>query len=184
MTSPLAVSPIVDTSTELVVEAISPSATTLKIEAGEIIRDPAFPDLALCVEFTWTPLFTIAESVPMVADPDAGPDRWRMAMTWDTSAIPDGAYLLRVTATNTSGETQVHWGRRWVNVEHPFVPDPTEPGPEANPESNPESGPEANPESADSNETPSDDGCQSGPAPLVLFGLLTIVVGRRRRLSA
>jgi len=181
MTSPLADSPIVDTSTELVVEAISPSATTLKIEAGEIIRDPDFPDLALCVEFTWTPLFTIAESLPMVADPDAGPDRWRMAMTWDTSAVPDGAYLLRVTATNASGDTQVHWGRRWVNVERPFVAEPTEPGPEANPETSPESGPDNNPESAESTEPPSDDGCQSGPSPFALFGLLAALASRRLR---
>jgi len=179
MTAPLADSPIVDASTELEIQAISPRPVTLKLEAGELIRDPDFPDLALCVEFTWTPLFTVAESVPMVADPDAGPDRWRMAMTWDTSAVPNGAYLFRITATTTSGETQVHFGRRWINVEHAVTPGPTEPGPEQSPEANPELTPDTNAEST--GDPASDDGCQSGPAPLGLIGLLAFVGRRRRR---
>ncbi|HRE88444.1 MAG TPA: hypothetical protein PK095_04810 [Myxococcota bacterium] len=139
VTSPLVDSPIVDTSTRISVEAIASGAPRVtKIEAGEIIRDPEFPDLTLCIEFTWSKLFEVASDLPMVADPERGPDRFRLDYDWDTSTIPDGAYLLRVTTTDADGTEHVTWARRWVNVEHEVPIVPADPGPEPTPEDSPE----------------------------------------------
>lgn len=185
VTEPLADSPIVDAEAPIVIEAIAPTPPRVTLEAGEIIRDPDFPELTLCVEFTWTPLFTVATDLPMAADPAAGPDRYRLDFTWDTRQIPDGAYLFRVTATDGSGETQVHWARRWINVEHedgptvPPIPDtgPTEPNPEASTPAEP------NPE-ATAPPTPSTSGgCLAGPSwalPLLSLVALLLPLSRAR----
>jgi hypothetical protein len=139
VTSPLEESPVADASTRISVEAIAPAAPRVtRIEAGEIIRDPEFPDLTLCIEFTWSKLFEVASDLPMVPDPERGPDRFRLDYDWDTSAIPDGAYLLRVTTTDADGKEHVTWARRWINVEHEVPIVPADPGPEPTPEDSPE----------------------------------------------
>lgn len=169
VTEPLLDSPSVDLQTMLRFEGVSPTAPTLTIEAGEIHRDPDFPPNTLCVEFAWKPLFTIADGVVMVADADAGADRWRSDHAWDTSAVANGSYLMRVTAKLADGTTSVFWSRRWVNVEHPLV---AEPQPEAGPEPTADAGVEAP-------STPGDDGCQGGGG-LGWLGLATLLFRRRR----
>ncbi|MCC6624334.1 MAG: hypothetical protein IT385_23990 [Deltaproteobacteria bacterium] len=120
VTAPLEDSPIVDAAADVRLAAIAPGpgAPTVTIEAGDIVVDPAFPAGTLCVEFTWTPTRAVMADVPLVPDPEAGPDRWKLEATWDTRDVPDGAYLLRVTTRAASGETSTTWARRWINVEH------------------------------------------------------------------
>lgn len=178
VTSPLVDSPIVDTTARLSVEAIASAAPRVTIEAGEIVRDPAFPELALCVEFTWTKLFTVASDLAMKADPSAGLDRFRLDLDWDTREVPDGAYLLRVTTTDAAGVAHVTWARRWINVEHLAPEPPVEPGPEPSPEPGSEVA-----EVADGPVVPMGDtgGCRSGGVgPWAMFGLALASLGRRR----
>ena len=129
VTEPIVDSPIVDQSASFSIEAIAPAAPKITIEAGEIIQDPDFPDLTLCIEFTWTKLFTVATDLPLVPDDANGPDRYRLDWEWDTTAVPDGAYLMRITATDEDGVEHIHWARRWINVEHAIPITPADPGP-------------------------------------------------------
>jgi hypothetical protein len=114
VTTPSTDSPFVDARADFIIEAISPEPLSVTIEVGDIVRDPDFPPLTLCVEFTWAPTRLVLSDVPLVADVAAGPDRWRLDASWDTREIPDGAYLMRVTARQASGATQTVWARRSV----------------------------------------------------------------------
>lgn len=176
VTSPLIDSPLVDQDTRISVEAIASAAPRVtKIEAGEIIRDPEFPDLTLCIEFTWSRLFTVATDLPMVPDPDRGADRFRLDYDWDTSAVPDGAYLLRITTTDADGTEHVTWARRWINVEHEVPIVPADPGPELTPETQPETV-----EGAETTDiTPAgDDGCGAAPSPWLALALAALLYRR------
>lgn len=189
---PLLDSPIVDDRATIAIEAISGEPLSVTIEAGEIVRDPDFPPLTLCVEFTWSETLEVVRDMPLVADDSAGPDRWRAELDWDTRAVPDGAYLLRVTARQDSGATQTIWARRWINVEHAVVADP---GPEAGPEAvepdptEPEAGvPDPSEgavevESIDARDGSNDDtGCGAGPGPaLGWLAIAAVLAGSRRR---
>lgn len=178
VTSPLEESPLVDSTARLSVEAIAAAAPRVtKIEAGEIIRDPEFPDLTLCIEFTWSRLFTIASDLTMVPDPERGPDRFRLDYDWDTSAVPDGAYLLRVTTTDAAGVEHHTWARRWVNVEHEVPIVPADPGPELPAEDPPEAAEGA--ETAD-NEAAKDDGCGAAPSSWLALALAALAFRRAR----
>jgi hypothetical protein len=180
VTAPLADSPSVDTETTVSVEAIAPAVVNVTLEAGEIQRDPAFPENTLCVEFTWTPLFTVAENLTMVPDPAAGPDRWRVDYLWDTSEVPDGAYLFRVTVTMADGSKSVFWSRRWVNVEHPVpVVPPSEPGPEWVADAAPEA-PETNDELSASGGCASGGGFDGSWWALAGLGFGCLAINRRR----
>ncbi|MCC6622640.1 MAG: hypothetical protein IT385_15360 [Deltaproteobacteria bacterium] len=173
VSEPLVESPIVDDDARLVIEAVSPEPPSVTIEAGTIVRDPTFPAGTLCVEFTWAPtLGVIMNDVPLVADPDAGPDRWRLETRWDTRAVPDDAYLLRVTA-KTPTRTEVVWSRRWVNVEHPR---PVEPPPEAGPEGSAEG---TTAEAPDSDEA--DAGCAGGGVAMAPWLVLLVLRVQARR---
>lgn len=174
VTSPLEESPLVDTSTRISVEAIASAAPRVtKIEAGEIIRDPEFPDLTLCIEFTWSRLFTVASDLPMVPDPDSGADRFRLDYDWDTSAIPDGAYLLRITTTDADGTEHLTWARRWVNVEHEVPIVPADPGPEPQPETA---------EGAETADSPAatDDSCAAAPTGWLALAFAALAFRRAR----
>lgn len=156
VTSPTIESPIVDAAADFTIEAISASAVRVTVEAGDIIRDPEFPQHQLCVEFTWTPtLGTIFEDVPLVPDP-IGANRWRLDATWDTRDVPDGQYLFRVTAEDADGNTQVLWARRFFNVEHPRVEPELEPAVESADDVGVDAGAEVE------RAQPKDDGCAGG----------------------
>lgn len=160
VSAPILESPIVDSESTFTIEAYAASAVSVTIEAGDIMRDPAFPQDTLCVEFTWTPtLGTLMQDVPLVADTAAGPNRWRLDGTWDTRAVPDGAYLFRVTAKDADGHTQVIWARRFINVEHPVVIAPES---DIAPEATAETSTEATAEVEVEARTSDDDGCTGG----------------------
>lgn len=175
VTAPLLDSPLVDTSALISVEAIASAAPRVTIDAGEIVRDPDFPDLTLCVEFTWTKLFTVASDLTMTPDPESGPDRFRLDFDWDTTQVPDGAYLFRITTTDAQGIEHITWARRWINVEHAPVDPPVEPGPEPSTESSPEVAEAAEPDDSSG----VSDSCQTGA--LSLWPLLVLGLWRRRR---
>lgn len=182
VSEPLMDSPIVDERAAIAIEAVSGEPVSVTIEAGEIVRDPEFPPLTLCVEFTWTGTRLVASDVPLVADDAAGPDRWRGALDWDTRAVPDGAYLLRVTARQASGRTQTIWARRWINVEHAAI---AEPGPEAVEQDAAEpdvAEPDAREPGGEGPSPDEDAGCRAGPG--VALGWLASAAafaGSRRR---
>src|SRR5690606_6752597 len=110
-------STLVEAAAPIRVEAIAPSAVTVTVEAGDLIRDPDFPPNTLCSEVIWTPTRTVLADVALAADPEAGADRWVLDAVWDVSAVPNGAYLLRVTARDAGGAEAVAYARRWINVE-------------------------------------------------------------------
>lgn len=182
VSEPLRDSPIADERATIAIEAISDEPVSVTIEAGEIVRDPEFPPLTLCVEFTWSETRLVASDVPLVADDAAGPDRWRVELDWDTRAVPDGAYLLRVTARQASGRAQTIWARRWINVEHAAL---AEPGPEAVEQDAAEpdvAEPDAREVGDDAPGAGRDPGCSAGPG-VALGGLAIAAVfaGSRRR---
>lgn len=133
VTEPFDESTLVEDAAPIRIEAIAPSAVTVTVEAGDLIVDPDFPPNTLCSEVIWTPTRTVLADVALVADAEAGPDRWRLDADWDVSEVPNGAYLLRVTARDADGAEVIAYARRWINVEREAPGadgGPTEPGAE------------------------------------------------------
>jgi len=122
VTSPFEESLKVDEYADLTLEAIGPGPLTVTAKVGGIRLDPQLPPGELCGGFVWQPFQTIAEGLVMAPDPEAGPDRWRLDLRWDTSAMPEGAYLLRVTTSEPGGQRATTYARRWINVERGRLP--------------------------------------------------------------
>jgi hypothetical protein len=98
--------------------AVSPTQPTVTLHAGrmDFASESDWEGDALCDPFrrTWEESVKVAEALPMEPDLEAGPERWRLTVTWDTSEVQPEFYALRADIVDADGNTAVGWSHSWV----------------------------------------------------------------------
>jgi hypothetical protein len=192
VTSPLDKNVVGMESASIELVAVSPTQPTLSLRAGrmDFASEPDWENDALCDPFrrTWEEAYQIAEAIPMDLDLEAGPDRWRLTVSWETSEVQPEFYALRAEIVDADGNTAIGWSHSWVvailgpppaiDSEATDVVESDASEPEGAVDGSLSNGPPQ-----PSPQGPTTSGCQSsqGSTPLVLWmALLTLAAVLRR----
>ena len=101
------------------IEAVGGSQPHVRLEAGGLWpakADGSTTEYCEVIQMTFDPKLVVAEDLPMSPDAAAGPDRWRLTYTWDTSQVAPDYWTLRATVWDEAGSEIVVFPRGWYEV--------------------------------------------------------------------
>jgi uncharacterized protein (TIGR03382 family) len=118
ITHPLETNIVAEEGAAIEVRAVSATPPLVSLKAGrmKLITEEKREGEPLCDPFRqqWNFAYDVAEKVVMEPDSDAGPNRWRATINWDTRAVVNEFYAIRAELTDADGQQALGWSHRFV----------------------------------------------------------------------